>query len=112
MKTKCNYLLVHPSFITNPTNQTAVVGGNTGYTCSATGYPTPNISWIGPAVDGYTFNTIDTNTSLPIVHSQYTLIRLNSTDEGSYYCMAENDLVKNLSIISTVATLSLQCKLL
>lgn len=101
---------MHPSIITNPINQTNVVGNTTVYTCAATGYPQPNITWSGPG-KGYTSNTVNTDMPLPTVYSQFTLVYLNWTNRGSYYCTAENDLIEKLSINSTVTTLSLQCTL-
>ena len=101
---------MHPTIITNPTNRTEVAGSTTIYSCSATGYPPPIITWAGPGKGVST--TTYTNTSLPTALSQYTVTYVNLTNQGGYHCIATTNLVTALSTNSTAGTLSLQCKLL
>lgn len=82
-------VLVPPTIIQGETTQTVNVdeGHNATLTCSATGYPTPNISWV--RVNGQT---------LPPPYNRYAvkgnvlqLFNVQSGDRGMYRCVADNN---------------------
>lgn len=82
-------VLVPPTIIQGRTTQTVNVdeGFNATLTCAATGYPTPNISWVRVSGD-----------TLPAPYNRYAykgnvlqLYNVQSTDRGMYRCVADNN---------------------
>lgn len=82
------------SFISTPVDQTVRAGDETTFHCTATGNPTPVITWIK---DGKTMTSGETLT--------FTASRDHS---GQYLCSAENGLGVN---INASAHLEVQCKI-
>ena len=85
-----------PQFTSQPGNVTIAAGATTTLECSATGSPTPTITWYK---NGLLLST-PTSGSLGITNVQ-------SSDVGRYYCVASNTAG---SIQSKTATLRLACK--
>ena len=83
-----------PSFTSTPTNQTVKEDTEATFHCTATGNPTPKITWI---IDGKTVAQGDTM-SFDAGRSQ----------SGKYWCLAENGLEKGQ--INASAYLDVQCK--
>ena len=74
-------------------NQTAVLGSNVTFNCTATGYPKPNITWAKDNDSGsFQYNlkekilTDDGNSSF----SQLVITDVKSKDYGTYHCVASN----------------------
>ena len=86
--------VVPPSFVDVPLNQTVRENDETTLYCSATGNPTPKITWL---VDGKTVASGNT----------YKFVA-NRTQSGQYWCSVENGL--NVRINAS-AQLDVQCKL-
>ena len=95
-----------------------VAGGEVILRCHASGYPTPNITWLkdgsdvegveemGPAINVVIFNY----TNDFIAFSELHLMGLIISDAGSYTCVAVNFLASHLTIKSSSATLTVLCK--
>lgn len=68
-----------PSFSTNPQSAVRAVGENVSFTVSAAGVPSPTLQWRknGANISGQTGNTL-------------TLTNLQTTDSGTYDCVATN----------------------
>ena len=86
--------VVPPSFVDVPLNQTVRENDETTLYCSATGNPTPTITWL---VDG---EILASGNAFKFV--------ANRTHSGQYWCSVENGL--NVRINAS-AQLDVQCKL-
>ena len=85
---------VSPSFVDVPLDQTVRENDEIIFYCSATGNPTPTITWL---LDG---KTVASGKTFKFV--------ANRTQSGQYWCSAENGL--NVRINAS-AELDVQCKL-
>ena len=88
------YISVPPSFDSRPTNQTVIEGTNTTFQCTATGNPTPTITWMKDGKSVAEGHTLSFETS--------------RNDSGKYWCLATNGLGES---INTTVNLDVQCKL-
>ena len=88
------YISVPPSFDSRPTNQTVIEGTNTTFHCTATGNPTPTITWMKDGKSVAEGHTLSFETS--------------RNDSGKYWCLATNGLGES---INTTVNLDVQCKL-
>ena len=70
------FVLVAPSLITTPTDQTVMEGAKAIFFCNATGNPIPKITW---TKDG---RTVGTGSKLTLTVSR--------GDAGRYWCTADN----------------------
>ena len=82
-----------PSFSNVPVNQTINEGDTATFQCTATGNPTPKITWLKDGKAVATGNTIS--------------FEANRTHSGKYCCSAENGLK---TAINASAYLDVQCK--
>ena len=86
----------------------AVVGANVGYSasivCSASGTPTPSISWTkdGAQVAASMVSTIQVNSTY--VQSTVTIVSASTADHGQYTCTAFNVLPNGTVTQSTTFT--------
>ena len=88
-------------FVNVPVNQTAFLGSNVTFNCSATGYPKPTITWekvndsgsfqLNPTAE---ILTSDGNS----IFSQLGITEVKSKDYGIYHCVAKNSVGDKISI--------------
>ncbi|XP_065905337.1 hemicentin-1-like isoform X3 [Dysidea avara] len=83
-------LLGRDAMITvGPVNTSAMIGGGETLTCTATGIPLPNITWMNQ--DGNTAGTpSDMMINPTTILSTLTFSNLQDNDFGNYVCMASN----------------------
>lgn len=86
-------MAVAPSITKPPTNQTILESSNATFHCSATGNPTPKITWIK---DGKTVGT-----------GERLSFEANRDKSGKYWCSADNGLSE---AANASANLDVQCK--
>ena len=76
-------------------NKSAVIGSNVTLNCTATGRPTPTITWIKNN-DSYAVqsnsraNVIPTPLDDKTIHSQLLITGVKKEDGGKYQCIAQN----------------------
>ena len=97
-----------PEIVNVPVNQTAVLGSNVTFNCTATGYPKPNITWKKDNNSGsveykptLTTLTGDGNN----IFSKLVITEVKRKDYGVYRCVAKNS--AGVKIAS--ATLGISC---
>ena len=90
--------------------QTYRVNEDGNITCTAMGYPVPDVVWLnndGSAVDK---NRLITNAPVPTgtgdLFNVSVILMIKSTDNGSYWCFANN------SLDTKVINITVTCKLL
>lgn len=82
-------VLIPPAIVQGMTTQTVTIdeGSNVNLTCAATGYPTPNISWV--RVNGNPlpppFNRF------MYMGGKIQLMKIRGIDRGMYRCVADNN---------------------
>ena len=88
-------------FVNVPINQTAFLGSNVTFNCTATGYPKPTITWEKVNDSGSVqFNptaeilTSDGNS----IFSQLVITEVKRKDYGIYHCVAKNSVGDKISI--------------
>ena len=75
--------------IVGPVDTSAMIGGGETLTCTATGIPLPNITWMNQ--DGNTAGTpSDMMIDATTIRSTLTFSNLQDDDFGNYVCMASN----------------------
>ena len=89
-----------PEFLNVPVSQTAILGSNVTFNCTATGYPKPTITWAkendsGPVLYNPTAEILtgDGNS----IFSQLVITEVKSRDYGTYHCVARNSAGVNSS---------------
>ena len=87
------YFIVPPSLITRPTDQTIMENKEFTFNCTASGNPTPKITWIK---DGKT-----------VAEGEELNLKANRSQTGRYWCVAENGLEVPAN---ASAYLDVQCK--
>ena len=82
-----------PEIVNVPVNQTAVLGSNVTFNCTATGYPKPTITWVKEN-DSSSVQYDPTPEILTgdgnIIFSQLVITEVKSNDYGIYHCVAKN----------------------
>ena len=86
-------IAVPPSFTIVPSDQTVKEGDETTFHCTATGNPTPKITW---SKDGKTVASSDT-----------LEFAANRNHSGEYWCSAQNGIKAS---VNASARLNVQCK--
>ena len=90
---ECLFVTVPPSLTTTPTDQTVIEGTTATLHCTATGNPTPKITW---TKDGITVGSGD-----------MLSFEANRNRSGTYWCSADNGLNPS---VNESAYLDVQCK--
>ncbi|XP_020628948.1 peroxidasin homolog isoform X2 [Orbicella faveolata] len=82
-----------PEIVNVPVNQTAVLGSNVTFNCTATGYPKPTITWVKENDS----SSVQYNSTPEIltgdgnsIFSQLVITEVKSNDYGIYHCVAKN----------------------
>lgn len=82
-----------PEIVNVPVNQTAVLGSNVTFNCTATGYPKPTITWVKENDS----SSVQYNPTPEIltgdgnsIFSQLVITEVKSNDYGIYHCVAKN----------------------
>ena len=85
-----------PEVVENPKNQSAFIGSNVTFNCTAMGLPTPAISWMKNN-DSYAVTSNvrakvvpENNKSSTSNHSQLIITKVKIEDSGKYQCVANN----------------------
>ena len=94
----------HLEFVNVPVNQTASLGSNVTFNCTATGYPKPTILWQKVNDSGsvqYNLTAVTTEI-LPgdsnSIFSQLMITDVKRKDYGIYHCVAKNSVGEKISI--------------
>ena len=82
-----------PSSIASIQNETVTEGDNVTLSCSASGIPSPMVSWF--KADGQRIDA-----------SEFVLTNINRSESGEYRCEASNE----CGNASETATIDVQCK--
>ena len=78
--------------VENPKNQSAFIGSNVTFNCTAMGLPTPAISWM----KNNNSYAVTSNVRARVVsdnknnHSQLIITKVKIEDNGKYQCVANN----------------------
>ena len=82
-----------PEFVNVPVNQTAFLGSNVTFNCTASGYPKPTITWEKDHDSG----SVQYNPTAEIltgdgnsIFSQLVITDVKSKDYGTYQCIVNN----------------------
>ena len=88
-------------FVNVPLNQTAFLGSNVTFNCTATGNPKPTITWEKVNDSG----SLEYNLTAEIltgqsnsIFSQLAIKEVKSKDYGIYHCVAKNSVGEKISI--------------
>ena len=95
-------VLVHPTILAHPESKAVPEGSDVTFTCSANGFPTPEITWKkGSAI------LTNSNSSLYSSDGRnITLANVKASNTANYSCVASN----GNSVTSNAAQLTVQCK--
>ena len=105
---KIIYISVTPEFPTVfPRDLNASAGGNLTLGCIAIGQPEPNITWYK---DGREIAGAVTIKQQRMTSSSLTLLDVDSSDVGVYWCNATNFLFEFLETMSPTGALSIHCE--
>ena len=88
-------------FVNVPVNQTASLGSNVTFNCTATGYPKPTITWEKVNDSGslqYNLTAEILTSDGNSIFSQLVITEVKSKDYGIYYCVAKNSVGEKISI--------------
>lgn len=104
---------VPPRFLEEPLNITDTVGQVVHLICKAFGLPAPTIEWYkdGKNISSNDHLTIRTFPGISVTSSILLFVSLNMDSAGEYYCSATNDLVTDISIMSSLVTVTANCEL-
>ena len=101
----CSLIIDQPEITTHPISTVEIEGSNLLLTCSATGNPTPSISW---NKDGTLINVGgDPRINLTEQNTTLSITNASRGDDGQYRCVASNSLG---NATSNTATLDVQGK--
>lgn len=104
---------VPPRFLEEPVNITDTVGEVVQLICKAFGVPAPTIEWFKDGNNTFSNDhvIITTFPGISVTSSILLFVGLNVHSAGEYYCNATNDLVRNISIMSSLVTVTANCEL-
>ena len=71
-----------------PLNQSAAIGSNASFNCTATGNPKPTITWKKDNDSDFIQPVVETDDEKTL--SQLIITRVTSKDYGKYVCVANN----------------------
>lgn len=109
------FILV-PVELIGPSNITVRLGNTASLHCNTNGYPIPNISWwryteqLLADNDRYTI-TYNLSITTGSYNSILSISNVTYTDDGSYYCVAENSLAEHSRETSFEASVTIYGKL-
>lgn len=85
---------MNATILDSPENSTASIGMPVSFTCSASGVPLPDISWLkdGSLLNSDAYNITDTTNGTYLVRSVLVIENLQLTSAGKYSCTAFNNL--------------------
>ena len=103
--TICCFCLVTPRFITVPQSVEAFIGTMLNLSCSADGFPVPDITWL---FQGMPYpNEIVNNTDSTSAESTIVITDLMLSHGGTYTCVIDSDaIIMSRSHDATVAVIS------
>ncbi|XP_061020710.1 leucine-rich repeat, immunoglobulin-like domain and transmembrane domain-containing protein 3 [Dama dama] len=79
-----------PSVMTSATQITSALGSNVLLRCDATGYPTPQLTWIKPDNSPVNYTVIQESPGEGVRWSIISLTGISYMDAGDYKCKAKN----------------------
>lgn len=90
-------------------NTNISAGDNITLRCASTGQPEPNVTWYK---DGALITSgVETVTTFQRTSSTLTLVDIDQSDVGVYWCNATNELFVRLETMSPTGLISVHCKL-
>ncbi|PFX13970.1 Roundabout-like 1, partial [Stylophora pistillata] len=98
-----------PEIVQGPKNQSASIGSNATFSCTAKGFPRPTIQWIKDNVSYHLQANPRASVTLdgPTNRSQLFITRVEMEDYGNYQCLAKNSVGRSHSgeaVLSKAAT--------
>ena len=99
------FCLVTPRFITVPQSVEAFIGTAVNLSCSADGFPVPDITWLFQGMP-YTNETVN-NTDSTSAESTIVITDLMLSHGGTYTCVIDSDaIIMSLSNVAAVVVIS------
>ncbi|XP_022808379.1 muscle, skeletal receptor tyrosine-protein kinase-like, partial [Stylophora pistillata] len=88
-----------PEIVQGPKNQSASIGSNATFSCTAKGFPRPTIQWIKDNVSYHLQANPRASVTLdgPTNRSQLFITRVEMEDYGNYQCLAKNSVGRSHS---------------
>ena len=106
----CIIITAKPSIIIPEAGETYTIIEGGSITCTAIGYPKPDVEWMNNNERTVDENTLVTKNIMTTTGSLFIVsvsMRVSRNDAGNYTCVANNSVGNNISIITVVV----QCKL-
>ena len=102
-------LAVTPAFPdVYPVNENISAGSTFTLRCASTGQPEPNVTWYK---DGALITSgVETVTTFQMTSSNLTLVDVDESNAGVYWCNATNELFVRLETMSPTGLISVHCK--
>lgn len=101
-----------PEIVENPMNQSVFIGSNVTFNCTATGIPTPAISWMKNNDSSEVTSNVRANVQGDKNnHSRLIITEVKKEDSGRYQCVATNSAGKRTSSEAFLHTEDLESKM-